>query len=37
MSEHEVKVTETTLSDGRQLLFFDDSPEALAGKVTRNI
>ncbi len=36
MSEHEVKVTETTLSDGRQLLFFDDSPEALAGKVTRN-
>lgn len=31
-----MKVTETTLSDGRELLFFDDSPEALSGKVTRN-
>ena len=33
---HPMKVTETTLSDGRELLFFDDSPEALSGKVTRN-
>lgn len=33
---HPLKITRTQLSDGRELLFFDDSPKALSGEVTRN-
>ena len=31
MTEHSFRVTRTTLSDGRELLYFDDSPSTSRG------
>ena len=37
MTEHSFRVTRTTLSDGRELLYFDDSPEYVSGERTREL
>ena len=34
---HQLRITPTTLSDGRELIYFDDSPAALRGEVTREL
>lgn len=34
---HEFRITRTTLSDGRELLYFDDEPDYVAGKKTRKL
>lgn len=34
---HELRITRTTLSDGRELLYFDDEPDYVAGKKTRKL
>ena len=35
MTEHSFRVTRTTLSDGRELLYFDDSPEYVSGESSK--
>lgn len=35
MGEHPLKITPITLADDRELIYFDDDPEVLAGRVTR--
>lgn len=37
MGEHPLKITPTRLSDGRELIYFDDDPDVLAGRVTREL
>ena len=37
MSEHEFRVTRTTLADGRELLYFDDEPRYVSGELTREL
>lgn len=37
MAEHAMRVTRTTLSDGRELLYFDDEPEFVSGRRTREL
>lgn len=34
---HEVRATETVMADGRQLIYFDDSPEYLSGEKSRAV
>lgn len=37
MAEHEFRVTRTTLSDGRELIYFDDSPDYVSGAKVREL
>ena len=37
MSGHRLRITPTTLADGRELIYFDDDPGVLSGEVTREL
>lgn len=37
MAEHPLQITSTHLADGRELIYFDDDPDVLSGRVTREL